>query len=142
VEELEERPPFVSEGEDRAAPGILLELVGNRVVQAVEAAAHVARFDRHEHFQAAGKTQHGREWFIDLQTMRPMNPPLQIPTHGASDSAYTAIAGDGATMTRDGRQEDCRDCGANFHAGATISCAGRPLDCRVRGGCGVVDAGG
>jgi hypothetical protein len=37
-------------------------------------------------------------------------------------------------MTRDGRQQDCRDCGANFHAGATISCAGRSLDCRGNSG--------
>ena len=34
---------------------------GHRIMQTVEAAAHVARFNSDEDFQAAGKTQHGRE---------------------------------------------------------------------------------
>jgi hypothetical protein len=37
VEDLEERPAFVGEGEDGSALGIFLELVGHGVVQAVEA---------------------------------------------------------------------------------------------------------
>src|SRR6218665_3033097 len=58
VEDLEEAAAFVSEGEDGAAFGIFQQSGAHRVVQAVEAAAHVAGLDSHEDFQTAGKTQH------------------------------------------------------------------------------------
>jgi len=51
--------PPVAEHEQSALTRVFAQPLRHQRVQAVEALAHVARLHRHEHFQAAGKTQHG-----------------------------------------------------------------------------------
>jgi hypothetical protein len=53
MENFEEAAAFVSEGKKGPAPGVLPEKMGHGVVEAVEAASHVAGLDGDKHLEAA-----------------------------------------------------------------------------------------
>ncbi len=57
-EDLDPVSSSVGEDEERSAPGILGQSFGDQSVQTIEAFAHVAGVDGHEHPQCARKTQH------------------------------------------------------------------------------------
>jgi hypothetical protein len=56
AQNLDPRMPPVAEHKQRALSRLLTQPFGHHGVQPVEPFAHIARFHRHEHFQAARKT--------------------------------------------------------------------------------------
>ena len=60
MKQLKPVAAFVDEGEDGSVAGIFTELAGDERMEAVEAFAHVAGFEREEDAQAAGECQHAR----------------------------------------------------------------------------------
>src|SRR5690606_25050042 len=71
VEDLEQGPALVGEGEDGSVPRIFPQLVGHQIMETVETAAHVARLHGDEDLQAAGERQHGRASWRRSSTASP-----------------------------------------------------------------------
>ena len=84
--EWQSLPPLAGKGKDRAAAGLRAEAVGDRAMQAVEAAAHVAGFHGDEDLETAGKvadvlTRLPAMKITEVATLTPLHLP-QSPVGG------------------------------------------------------------